>query len=634
MLRAATRPPYPVLPAPRLRAKSAPRSQKEGRSTTLGVTTTPKVPHERSDDEESTETRESDEAGEPFQCRVVHLDPEEGYQRHSHLEQTVIAMTTRGVHEHIGEFIRQLDAEHGSLGSARAMALHRALLQASERIDPHDGTWERHETEVGQTPGSPGNEEERRLRHYASWIQTMVRRDDAEVEPAPAGETGSRERYEDTQRKFQNAYKRETLFKEAKQKTERAQQLAIERLDARGATLRAVHETTLGAHAIASQRAIAAAREMDGLTQETKSLEQQIAQSAGYIQAHKEEAREALAEYRRRDSGAAVTLIQLVGDTATLSHASRMEGRTFHELQDITQLLASIGADDERHEWRQDMEEVYTRYNDCKHQFTARERDEVEATIKDIRVNKRANPRPLPQPRESTAGLRGNIQPPPHVLAEGPVVATMLTVATPIPAGWDTRQDPELPELVPLDHTMANFGAMLLDLPEEERIQILQEHLAATRLGNTRNGSHTSGTPPHGGASDVRYIQERRGDTGDSREQRRRAIELLAHQPPGQGNGDYARRRSHDPVEPTPDGTSGAAAHRGPDRAPRATPGQRPPALMRFEPQPPGQPRSGYHSRHRGKTPEGRRGDGGMRALVLAVRAEEREEEEQRRRRR
>ena len=181
---------------------------------------------------------------------------------------------------------------------------------------------------------------------------------------------------------------------------------------------------------------------------------------------------------------------------------------------------------------------------------------------------------------------------------------------------------------------MANFGEMLLDLPEEERIRILQEHLAATRLSHTRSGSHTSGTLPHGGAPDVRYIQERRGDTGDSREQRRRAIELLAHQPPGQGNGDYARRRTHDPVETTPDGASGAAARRGSDRAPRATPGQRPPASVRFEPQTPGQPRSGYHSRHRGKTPEGRRGDGGMRALVLAVRAEEREEEEQRRRRR
>ena len=106
---------------------------------------------------------------------------------------------------------------------------------------------------------------------------------------------GSRERYEDAQRKFQNAFKRETLFKEAKRKAELAQQLAIERLDARGATLRAVHETTVGAHVIASQRAIAAAREMDGLTQETKSLEQQIAQSAGYIQAHKEEARGAIA---------------------------------------------------------------------------------------------------------------------------------------------------------------------------------------------------------------------------------------------------------------------------------------------------------------------------------------------------
>ena len=111
----------------------------------------------------------------------------------------------------------------------------------------------------------------------------------------------------------------------------------------------------------ASQRAIAAAREMDGLTQEMKSLELQIAQSAGYIQAHKEEARGAIAEYRRRDSSAAVTLIQLAGDTATLSHASRMEGRTFHELQDITHLLASIRVDDERYEWRQDMEEVHTR---------------------------------------------------------------------------------------------------------------------------------------------------------------------------------------------------------------------------------------------------------------------------------
>ena len=62
----------------------------------------------------------------------------------------------------------------------------------------------------------------------------MVRRSDVEDEPAPAGEMGSRERYEDTQRKFQNAFKRETLFKEAKRKTELAQQLAIERLDARG----------------------------------------------------------------------------------------------------------------------------------------------------------------------------------------------------------------------------------------------------------------------------------------------------------------------------------------------------------------------------------------------------------------
>ena len=152
----------------------------------------------------------------------------------------------------------------------------------------------------------------------------------------------------------------------------------------------------------------------------------------------------------------------------------------------------------------------------------------------------------------------------------------MITVATPIPAGWGTRHDPELPELVPHDRTMANFGKMLLDLPEEERIQILQEHFAATRLGYMRSGSHTPSTLPHGGASDDRYIQERQGDIGDSREQRRRAIELLAHQPPGQGNGDYARRRTHDPVETTPDGASGAAARRGSDSAPRATPGQRP----------------------------------------------------------
>ena len=48
-LRAATRPPYPVLPAPRLRAKSAPRSQEE-RHPATGATITLKESRERSDD--------------------------------------------------------------------------------------------------------------------------------------------------------------------------------------------------------------------------------------------------------------------------------------------------------------------------------------------------------------------------------------------------------------------------------------------------------------------------------------------------------------------------------------------------------------------------------------------------------
>ena len=85
-----------------------------------------------------------------------------------------------------------------------------------------------------------------------------------------------------------------------------------------------------------------------------------------------------------------------------------------------------------------------------------------------------------------------------------------------------------LPELAPHDRTMANFGEMLLDLPEEERIQILQENLAATRPGYTRNDSQTHSAVPPRGAPVDRYLQERQDGTDDSRDRRRRAIELLA----------------------------------------------------------------------------------------------------------
>ena len=128
-----------------------------------------------------------------------------------------------------------------------------------------------------------------------------------------------------------------------------------------------------------------------------------------------------------------------------------------------------------------------------------------------------------------------------------------------------------LPELAPHDRTMANFGEMLLDLPEEERIQILQEHLAATRLGYTRNDSQTHSAVPPRGAPVDRYLQERQDGTDDSRDQRRRAIELLAQPSPDQGKGESARRRAHVPVETTPGGAALSAeapiARRAPLRA-------------------------------------------------------------------
>ena len=71
---------------------------------------------------DSEQVQASDEDDELFQCQVVRLEPEEEYQRPSGLEQSALDMETKGVAEHIGAFVRQLDAEHGTLNSCRARA--------------------------------------------------------------------------------------------------------------------------------------------------------------------------------------------------------------------------------------------------------------------------------------------------------------------------------------------------------------------------------------------------------------------------------------------------------------------------------------------------------------------------------
>ena len=93
------------------------------------------------------------------------------------------------------------------------MILQRVLRRAAELIDPHDGSWEHHESMVGQTAGFPGNEEERQLRHYATWIQLLTRQEVTRIDPSDTAALDSKERYMTLQRQFKQSFRKEQLFK-------------------------------------------------------------------------------------------------------------------------------------------------------------------------------------------------------------------------------------------------------------------------------------------------------------------------------------------------------------------------------------------------------------------------------------
>ena len=297
---------------------------------------------------------------------MVRLEPEEEYQRPSGLEQSALDMETKGVAEHIGAFVRQLDTEHGTLNSCRAMMLQRVLRRAAELIDPHDGSWEHHESMVGPAAGFPGNEEERQLRLYATWIQLLTRQEITRIDPGSTAAPDSKERYMTLQHQFEQSFRKEKLFKESRHKAELTQRAATDHLATRESTLRDGHARTLVSLSEAQHRAVTATREAERLTQATKTIEAQVLQTHGCVLALQDEARGTTAEYRRRDMSAASTLIRLAGETATLSHQAQSAGRTYLELQDITQLLARIGMDESRRDWAEDMQEVNLRYNDSK----------------------------------------------------------------------------------------------------------------------------------------------------------------------------------------------------------------------------------------------------------------------------
>ena len=160
------------------------------------------------------------------------------------------------------------------------------------------------------------------------------------------------------QHQFEQSFRKEKLFKESRRKAELTQRAATDHLATRESTLREGHARTLVNLSEAQHRAVIATREAERLTQATKTIEAQVRQSHGCVLAHQDEARGTTAEYRRRDMSAASTLIRLAGETATLSHQAQSAGRTYRELQDITQLLASIGMDESRRDWAEDMQDA------------------------------------------------------------------------------------------------------------------------------------------------------------------------------------------------------------------------------------------------------------------------------------